>query len=531
MLSKRQFSPSRRAAVVLWCAALLSGILVFAALWRSIASSNLRMTSRELAMEWQFHVLARSVSSAIEYQVRQKVNSASPLAQMLRRPLTGPDSKRVDITPYLDMKPANDILEREEFAGFTARSVEAVIAHQEPITGAEEEKVAIVVIKVALRLPGQLKRTRTLEVARAIKVSRAGIDPKLTEFGLFIGDASTLTDTSQVNALRDDLRGRTSKLHKVVTRLHERAPATQRQPYALVLDQLMDPTPPDAYPKKLPETRQYALYGLLTPDATQDLANLDLATALRSDRDKIEQLQGKWDSSIGSHPELMGQAAGSLAQALMDAAFRQWAFQEAFYLLPLEGPESRTVRFLESKLDVKRLERSAQWVLHEDPQGVSIQDQVDAILARPGVTNGVLMVENQKAPLVLRGEIRGTVMIMVGPGGVSLEGVNRSMQNGQQLTVYAHSGPVRLKGMCRAILALGQPGDNEPPLTLEFAQSSHLVGALLVTRLPATSQTQGLLTRGISSPLFPGYDKAAFRSLGLFAAVSPRILYQRVLHE
>jgi len=515
--------------MVLWCVVSVLAVLAISGLFRSMAASNLRWTSHDLVVEWKFETLARSLIAALEAELRRAVNTEGPISDLLRHSLSKPDSTWVDLTPFLDASLCQTTLAREEYAGFVLEKLEVGIAFQTPLPRSFEEKVAVAVFRAQLKLPATARQvSRRLELARSIKVSRTTIDPVLDRYGLFIGSATGLTDLPQANAIYSDLVSRLTPLYPAMVAQRDASSGSVRQSWEWVLDQTMDPSATGALPNKLPEPARFAFYGLIPSAATQDLGPLDLAVYLQGIRAQVDQLQAYWES-VKSDSSKASKAAGALAAAMQDGIWRLWAYQKAYKILPLDGsPEAARAMELSALLEAGYFAPRAQWVLREDPEGPTVEDQLYGLLSLVGVASGVVSLENRKVPVVLRGQMPGNLLLLAGPGGVVLNGVNSQPRPGDHLTVSAHAGPVRIQGRCNLTLALGRPGPGEPALTLEFAQGSQLVGALLMVQRPDPWPDRGSVTHRAPSPLLPLLTGGVARSAGLFVAVSPRILYQRV---
>jgi hypothetical protein len=526
---------ARRAAAIFSCVASILAVLAIASFFRSFASAHLRLASHDVVVEWQCQALARSLVALLEAEVRRRANVPGPLAMTLRRPLARPDSAWLDLTGMLDLTEAKALIKKEEFGGLAIEGLRAGICRQIPLWQGSQEKVAVLLLCAELRFRGDSRSTaRRFELARSIKVSRTGIEPELERFGLFIGDATGLTHPAEANSLASDLALRMARLHRAMIEARDHALGASRRPWDLVLDRAFDPTKQDALVRGLPESDRYAFYGLMAPGAVQDLSRLDLAAGLLSTRAQVERLFARWERAVAGDATHAVAAAGELSATLLEGLWHCWAYQEAYKLLPLDGtPAAKLASATALLLAPDRMERRAQWILTQEPDGPSVQAQLERLLTRPGVTNGVIVVSNDTSPLVLKGDVPGHLMIAAGRGGLVLENVNRTGQKQGRLTVYAHSGPVTLRGESRAVLALGHPADGEPPLVLTFESGAHLQGALIASKLPSGFPGTGTLTRAGGLPILsfltgPG-DPGRAEGGDLFAAVSPRVLYQRVI--
>jgi hypothetical protein len=282
-------------------------------------------------------------------------------------------------------------------------------------------------------------------------------------------------------------------------------------------------------PTALPEPRSFAYYGLERRLADWELSNLDLARTLDDQRRVVDGLQAQGEEAIRAGSAGAAGIGRELALKLQQALFKVWAYQSLFRIIPLDGSTvAAAVRPFAERLEYAAAAPRAQWILKEAADRPSVEDQLYAMLGKPGVTNGVVELVNVKRTVTLKGKISGSLMLIVGPGGVVLDGVDTDGSPDSLLTLHARSGRAVIKGKCRAIVTLGRPLPGEPPLEIDMRAGSELRGALLMARLPEGAALGGTLVSAATMPASVGAIDGATRTQGLFAAVSPRILYQTV---
>ncbi|MBI4858651.1 MAG: hypothetical protein HY815_00005, partial [Candidatus Riflebacteria bacterium] len=329
----------RSGGTILWCVASILAILALAGFWRSFSTAHLRLRGHDIELEWRFEALARSLLAGLEAQVRTLANQDTLLARTLRRPVAKTDPAWVDLMPSLDQAPALATLARDEYRGFVLEKLEAGLTRQVGLVGSLEEKVAVLVLRATVRLPsaGRRRAVRCLEQVRSIKVSRTTVDPELRRFGIFVGQADGLTDLAQANSMLEDLARRTVALHDAMVRARDASSGEPRREWELAIGACIDPKRQGAFPRKLPEFRQWAYYGLERRSADWFLENLDLASTLQEDRSRILELEARCEESIKTGHVAAARAARELAQALQKAIFRHWGFQSVLRLLPMDG--------------------------------------------------------------------------------------------------------------------------------------------------------------------------------------------------
>jgi hypothetical protein len=526
---------------------LALALLAASAVFRSALTTNLAVECHAALSGELAEALASSAVAEMEAQVRQALaRPDSEITRLVTRPVVGEQRQPVDLTRHTALRETASLVQRDPFlgAGLSQVSGTCVVSVQKALDRLPYERVGVVTLRAEAsgRAAGRAVR-RTVEESRAFKVVLAGPPRPFDQFGLFIGEAASVTALESINPARAQL---IAALGALRTRLEEGvaaqgpgpapeapprppgAPGPARERLLDLLDELPDAATAAERAPEVPAARPGSmLYGLMADGARIDLPKLHLAQRLA---DAIALAQARLPALPPAAASDLAERAAPAGHAIADALWSVWAFQEAFKLLTPDAADAwpRMRQFL-AKLDHAYLARRAHYRIAEEP-GSSAGDvtaRLAELVRRGGPLSGVVHVDSRSQRLVLTGRIPGRVMIVVGPGGALLDGVNAGAGPDDRLTVACFGGAVVVRGLCRAHVLTG------PATAIDIEPGAVLEGGLTIRELVAGSRLAGSVERserygsGEAGPA--GEEDDAGHTFT--AILSPHVLYRRVLRS
>jgi len=529
---------AHRGSALLWIAISLLLIFLGWGLSRAFVTSSTRTEAHAVVEARLCQVLAESGVAEMEAQLGYQVNDLrSPTANQLRQQVLAGEPGRIDLASAVQLKETQKLIERSPFVGFKVKG-RCWVEFQRQIDNVPYEKKGLAVFSVTVISPGMIRTiSRQVELARWIKTTLLTMPRPFGNYGLFVADATGLTDVATTNRLRDEAAAIARKVLASITALVDRVPSNVRQGYQNLRQETFDPEAPKAMPDPVSLPDGSALYGLIQTEGTQRLSHLDLAWRLGVLVEKAATLERKLASVVSQasstdfaiQEELL-KIAREAAEAVVDPLFELWAFHQGYKVLPpTSGKPYQEVKEKLYKLQYDYFQLRAHWAIRESPGKTDLTSDFLELASR--VAQGVVLVENKSRPLVLSGRIRGRLVIVVGQGGVTIRDLNPPPNAEDLLTVVACSGPVSVSGQNSVGLVLGVPPSSLSAPTLSMASDARIVGALLMASLPTGGRLDGEVQRSdLQMSGFAGFDGTdqGFYDR-YFVGLSPQVYYRRVV--
>lgn len=513
---------------MLWLAVAGIVVLIFWGIARQFVSSNLRHEAAADVESSLCEVVAESAVAEAEARIGYRVNALDdPLAEQLRGQVLAAESGEIDLTSSVVLTQTQAMMQDPIYRGYSIDRFEARVAFQKQIDNVPTEKRALFTFSVSVSSPGLVRRSaRKLEIGRWAKIALVTPPRPFGLFGLFVVDATGLTDASAVNAARDRAL---DVLKQVRAALKAAAPAgSAAQP---AVDELLAGTfdPEGTLPAPAPLTSPdgAAFYGLAESREPQRLRDLDLAVKMRELVEKAERAAAGLQAAAGDPAQLpvVGRAALTAAVAPL---LELWNFQRNYMVLTAAaGKPAADLASLTYKLTEEYYQRRAHYVVKEGAGKGDVSAQLKELLDGPA--QGVVLVENQK-PVTVTGAVPGRVVLVVGPGGANLRSVNASDQATGMVTVVSATGPLRVSGKCSVNLLLVDSAAGRNSTQLALDRDAQIHGSLIATAMPAGGFREGELER--DDRAFSGFTDPTGKEVGLsdrfYVGLSPRIFFRRM---
>lgn len=394
------------------------------------------------------------------------------------------------------------LMTEDEFVGFDLQGPRVTVTLQSTLDGNPYERKGAVVVRASVATPQRLGRpaVRRVETAVPFTVVLPGVPRPACSFGLFLGDAEGVTDRVEVNGVRAGLVEALEAMGRLLA--EGRAAAPDAGGWDDLASELSEPDAPTRAPA-LPTEADAAFYGLEYEGLSVDLTTLDLAADLAPLRDAAVARQAAAQAALGrlraapSDPgarEEFVEALKSLDGPIREGLWDIWAYRRAFRVLPSTDPAYAALAGTVGRLHPSHWERRARFVVRPLPGETDVQAAWERFLVQHPRPQGVILVDNGAAPLVLTGALPGQAAVVTGAGGVTLRDLNVADAPSDLLTVVARGGPVIVEGQVHAALVLAN-GGADGPSSLHVAEGATLTGALVAWRLPSDTSLRGTLVR------------------------------------
>jgi len=535
--------PRSAGVAFLWIVILTFFILVVWSIHRSFVTSTLHADVGAVIEGRVCQLLAESAVDEMEARVAGGLNDpAVPLSMGFREQVGSRGSRDFDLTPMVDPVALKTVMKSSAFRGYRLEQACCRIALQRPIDALTCEKDGLLVSVAKVIGPTFSGRScRRVEQARWFKTEAVTVPRPFGRYGMFIVDASGLTDVDEVNRCRARLVVLARTVRRLLTETAARVPLSSRSKWDGLARDAFDPDRPNAVPAPLPPIDGAGLYGVDWDGDPSDLALLDLAGYIRAPVEEAE-------SRVRQLPDLLSRASlrtddagqelhGRIRDCLnsvIEPLHRIWMFHGIYRIIRPTGlAPFRTLVQAGSQLDPSFWRRRALVLLSgSSGSSGSIQTQFDRLSEH--LSNGVIWVENPRGvPLRISGNRRGKLIVSVGAGGAEIQNVSGGPTGNDLLTVHSRSGLVKVSGPCRVsiLLAAPSPGQDRPRLEIEPGASIH--GSLAMASVYPGMVWRGTISADSAQESgftdVEGRDHTAFEKL--FVALSPRIFYRRVLRQ
>lgn len=478
-------------------------------------------------------LLADCAVAEAEAQVGLAVNDPSTEAfSQVRQQVVGTDQGELDLTRFVTLKDFPRIAGTSDCKGYLLDELSCRVAFQRPIDRVAYEKRGVLVVTAKVSSPSTIRRVRRrVEVARSFATTLVCVPRPFGNYGFFIVDATGLTDTDRANRMRErDLELSRQALRSLKT-LRDRDSPTSRPEWDRVVESAFDPDKPETIPEPVSLPAGAVLYGLSGHVEPQPLERVDIATRLSSLIDRSESATRELArlAERGTLQPGTIQVACRLMGVVVDPLRELWRFHDTYRILtPTDAAAYHDIKKRAERLSPAFFRRRAHYILRSLPR-TTVQMVFDTLTK--SVTNGVIQVDNPIGqPLSLTGNLKGRMVILVGPGGVRIRDLNVAAGPADLVTVVASSGPVHVAGRCRATVVLSHSG-SERPSGLEIEKDARIHGSIIALLAPSNIRWRGTLIRddqqvsGFNGP--NGKDEGLYENY--FVGLSPRILYRRVV--
>jgi len=522
-------------------AAITAAILLMLVIHQSRLTSWMSAETDVLVRADRCEFLADSAIQEATARFRVEANDpSSALYTKLREEVFAPGLG--DFVPPTSLQTPHTaaLLSSNDLRGFELSSVGVRVALQRQLDTTSYERYGLVRYRASATSPANLGRAayRRVETVQSFKVALCSVPHPYCNYGIFVGDAFSVTDSEAVNLARDKLASALVAIWGHVDWARVQAPTVQTPLYDQLNELLVPKTSIDRA-EPLPTASRAALYGLLYEGLEMDLKVLDLATDLQNSLAKIAEKAGPLNaavSAIQATPsskvahESFVEAALTSGKLVGEALWNIWAFNQSFVILPSSHESYPSIEHHSAKLNGGYWFRRRQFrVSPRSSADANCAKAWGAFLEDFPSPRGVIHIENQTSPFILSGRVPGRAVIVTGYGGVHVKDFNIGETDDDCMTVVSLGGPVTISGEnhCWVILA-NAPSDGAR--TLCFNSGSILEGGMTMGRLPSGARLDGLLRRrekyysGRTTPKGRLYlDPEA-----LFCAFSPRPVYRKV---
>jgi len=476
-------------------------------------------------------VLQALVDSALQEAqtsaARQADDPASPLFEAFRKLVYYPDTGAFTVTDAVDLPETRALLADPYYKDYVVETPEVQVVLQRQLDKTEYERFGLLRYRVRGHFGSVFGRkvVRTVEVAQAFKVALTTVPRPYDSYGLYVAEAEGLTDRDAVNERRAALFALNEQLRSVVrqARAHDDGGAA-----GLALEGRMVPVEGQAErTPELPSLEGCALLGLPRVGVKLDLVSLDLAAYLDVVVVRAKQAIEEAAAASGRVDETFIEAADRANMALYEGLFRIWSYQEAFWFVPAGHEARKSLDHYAFSFQKDFWQRRVQYCVKPREGEPDCQAAWQRFLAFHPRVNGVVAIENT-TPIRLTGLVPGRSVIVVGPGGAVIDGLNQEAGAGDLVTVVAYAGPVTVASSSRCSVFLCKPDGPAAP-ELAVAPGADVLGSLAMWDASQARILQGRLVRDMRyGSGYNGEDgRVVVNPHLLHVAVSPTTSYRK----
>ena len=417
--------------------------------------------------------------------------------------------------------------------GASLPSSEAQVLEQQPIDSTSYERQGFLRFTATAAMSAGLLRNpkRTVEIVQPYKMVLTSPPRPFCTFGFFLGEMRGFTNPVAANALRDELVREHDEMWQQLEQASLEASGPLKKEYQKLTNKLV-PRGDGSLAKRLPEEGDAALYGLSQDNLAMDLSALDIeadvrrtwtqARPLETRRKSIFDLLKNDFSDQSLHRQFIS-AMESEGKVVKKGLWNYWAFSRAFRILPWTHEAYGPMASAYDRFEEPYWTRRAQYVVKVQGNERNINEAWARFLRLHPRPKGVIRVVNEGSTLLLTGPLHTNSIIVVGPGGVTLEDFNREEETDERCTVVALGGSVNVSGCVNCTLMLGRGKDL--PQYFRMAPGCHLVGGLLAVAFPARRQINGVLYR---RQKYSSGEGGVFSTAHLHVVLPPVESYRKV---
>lgn len=323
---------------------------------------------------------------------------------------------------------------------------------------------------------------REVEEHYEIRTLLAGPPRPFDQVALFVGDLAAVTDAAAANTLRGELI-RTQELIRagLAGAAAAELSAEDRARLEAITAGLLPPEEVEARTPTLPEGP--ACFSGFYHTGMTGLEFLDLAARVREKKAavdaKVERVR-----ALAAGGEGLVQAIYELVDASSSALASLWLYQRTLNVMAKDSERyaSAVEPFLKRLEPEHFLDRA---FLRPAPEDRAFRRWLDGRDRLEGVIDAT-----RQGRLDLTGELRGRVVLLVGPNGAHLDGLNaRASRAGSRVTVVSLGGDVEVRGDVHAavIMLPRTRGDASTVGRFRLGMGAKLTGSLIAPHATASN--------------------------------------------
>jgi len=517
-------------------------ILAVLAFGQSSLTSSVSAEADVLVRGDRAEALASAAVHEALARVRRQANTpGTEVFERLRRTVQAPDTGRCPLTDCLDVPETRALAQDETYVGCDLEGPTVDVVEQRHLDGTDYERCGVVRFVAVARSVGRLGRgvVRRVEVVVPFKTVLACSPRPFCLGGVFVAGGDETTDLEALRGLRTGFLAANEALWTVWRDVRSTAPASMAEKYALYEGRLVPQA--QAVERTPPVTGEgeAMVIGCFYDGADFYLSSLDTAAYLATHAATLREAErvigttaaaAKRTMDVEVHEAFIAAAEGAAA-TIEDALFRIWASRAMFRYVTRDDPFFEKFRQHLYKFDASYWQRRIQYRVSPRPGEPDCMAAWKRFLEDHPRPSGVIAIDNGTEVFRLDGTVHGTAVLVVGPGGVHLENVNRDEASDDVLTVVATAGPVRLRGEnhCSLFLVRGE-GTESPDLDLDDGTTLH--GNLHMWR-PPHRPLRGTLVRHekYSSGITLDGGREIIVQSYLHVAMAPQVLYRKVSRQ
>lgn len=472
-MRSRRARSRRGAGFLTWIALTLLVVLGVVAWSQQKATGEATLlVSRSMAGELGLS-LGQSALEEVAHRIRSGANDpASPLFDLLREPVKAPATGQVSLTPHVKLEHSFKLLEKAPFKSYSFSGPQVEVVYQRQFDDLPYERTGLIhswtnVVGEAGISDAVVREVHAYHELRTVLITT----PRpFDEMPIYLGRASALTDLHAANEHRAKLIAQYTRVYSALVAAHDASQGPTRDLYAQMIMQATPPAKLVESAPPLPEDPDAHVTAIWLQGQGFALEAMDIAKRLapmvgEGERraKEVENASRAAIASPASEPaqEAMREATSETLTLLLGEMLRIWGFTRAFTFVARSDPEwDLWERRGTERLSYEYFRRKAFWVLPEDPawgeQGLA-QPQWELLLKKVATPtgqqmelNGVVVVDNQTAPLTLTGDLHGKLVVMATRGGLVLKDLNPDPDPGDSLVVVAAGGPIEISGKVNA---------------------------------------------------------------------------------
>lgn len=500
-MSLRHTARSRRAVSTLVSVLGLLAVLTVAGLLQYTLSRRAASEVHRIQLSALARLQARSALQELLAQVGKQANEpGTPLFEILRKTMDETWQEQ-DVTahlrpPAISLKPGWG---RRDAAGAQGRARSEILEYQALLRGTRssrdiqgsEEWVGVLTLNAVAEVKDSIGSCRRL-VEESYEIRTLLIAPPrpFDQVGLFLGRHDAAVDPHKINALRAQLL---QEQEAVFREVQEAKPVNLSAEQAARLAQIAKGMlPPEEVARRTPALpdEESAMWGFYHTGRYY-LEGLDLVQDLAKIRTEIDRYEAEARAAAQDGERLV-EALYHLVDEHSDAVNLIWDYQRVMTIAPKKGERftSGIAPYLERLTPEYFLDRAHLRIHPDDPVFRRWLDGRSRL-------EGVLDLRGLGAPLQLKGDLDGRVILIVGEQGASLEDLNQeSNLTGSRVVLVSLGGDVEVRGKSHAsVIMLGPEGSKDAtPGRIRIPYSAYLTGSLIVPNpSPSTLALEGSL--------------------------------------
>ena len=521
-------------AMVVIVVAILA-VLIFS---QSFFTSSVTVEADVLVKGDIAQMLASSAVQEAMAQLRFMVNNPkSPVFLPFRELVYAPDLGKLDLSKHVHINETRQMALTEGYEGYTLEDPIVEVVLQRHIDKTEYERIGIIKYSASVTAAGGMTRRpfRRVEVVQPFKTCLTAPPRPFCLGGVFVANASTLTDLARLRSLRSRFISANEDLWHNLRELKASAPISLQEKYNDLERRLV---PQETAVKRTPEVTgegEAMLIGCYNDGSDFHLASLDLARYLEGYDRKLSALERQCKqgierahgNSLSGHEKFI-ESAMKAAGVVEDSLFRIWASRNAFRYVTKDDPFFAKLSDHFYKFNHSYWVRRCQQVVKKLEGEKDINVAWKRFLDDNGPPRGIIRVENEEEALELTGLIKGKFVLLLGAGGANLKDFNIDDEIEDVVTVVASTGQVKVNGEVHCSIFLARQEDKVAP-NLFISPKAKLVGNLHMWQPPLQPLAGTLLRREkYSSGITLDGGRVIIIQTYLHVALAPKIIYKRV---